>query len=553
MTKGVSIGRAATCFFSALLIAFSAGAAAAAETSDPQRVEERLPDQPKSDTPTAPVRVDGENLAAIPEFTLKWVAFEGVTAIGKAKAETCAAPLIGQKVGAADLIGLTECVTKLYRDEGYFLSRAIVPPQEVQGGALKLHVIEGYIASVEPSGLSQTDADAQFASTYAEHPARIKTFERSMLLLSDRYGYRVTSSRLASDPNDPARFTFKLAVEMVPVTWRVFGDNRGDARQGPEQGLLSVAWNSPFGASDRIMGQLFSAPADAGELIFADLSYGRSWFDGMFSTEFGVSASRSSAGGPLPEFTSESDRIYGRMTIPVLRARRNSLWAKLQLDARNAEVTDLEEPRTSEKTRVLRGSFAYTLVDGKTRADITLEASQGLDALGASQNGEAHLSRSDSRPQFTKVRLDAALSQRLFDALDLVATGTGQWADGALPSSEEFGAGGARVGRAYDYSEIVGDRALAGALELRWTWTKLTDWLTKVQIYGFADAARVWNAGGRPSDIADASLTSAGGGVRVSVAPGLNATVEVAKPLTRDVGSQGDRTPRVFVSLAAGW
>jgi hemolysin activation/secretion protein len=288
------------------------------------------------------------------------------------------------------------------------------------------------------------------------------------------------------------------------------------------------------------------------ELLFAELGYGRNWFDGLFWTEFGASISRSSGSGSFPDFTSESERYYGRILVPVVRTREHSLWAKLQFDARDVEVLDITAAEAREHTRVLRGSLSYTLIKGATRADINLEASRGIDALGASNNGDANLSRPDARPQFTKLRLDASLTRRLFAKLDLAAMGAGQWADGSLTAAEEFGVGGARYGRAYDYSEIVGDRAIAGALELRWTWKKLNDWLTSVQLYAFADAARIWNEGA-PSGSADESLTSAGGGVRVGIAPGVNATVEVAKPLSRDVASQGDRTPRVFVSVAAGW
>jgi hemolysin activation/secretion protein len=201
-----------------------------------------------------------------------------------------------------------------------------------------------------------------------------------------------------------------------------------------------------------------------------------------------------------------------------------------------------------EQTRALRGSFSYTLVAGATRADVSLEASRGLDVLNASENGDANLSSADARPQFTRARLDATITHNLFRRLDVVASGAGQWADGGLVSSEKFGVGGARFGRAYDYSEITGDHGLAGSIELRWTWRKLNDWLSSAQIYAFADAAQIWSNG----DVTE-SMASLGGGFRLGVAPGLSASVEIAKPLTRDVLSQGDRSPRVFVSLSAGW
>lgn len=541
--------RVAGCIAGALLLC-TVGMTHAAEATDPQRIEERLPtEQAKPDVAAPPpVKGDDEDLAAIQPFALKAVAFEGMTAIKRREAERCAADMIGEEVGAADLAGVTSCVTALYRERDFFLSRAIVPKQEVRDGLLTVRVIEGYIAAVQPEGLDQVDADAQFAPAFAERPARLGTFERSLLLLADRYGRRITSTKLAADDKDPARYTLKLAVKLAPVTWRVFGDNRGDAYQGPEQGLAAVSFNSPFGASDRIIAQLFTAPTDRSELFFADIGYGRGWFGGDLWTEIGASTSRSSSDGFFPAFVSESERRYARLIVPVLRSREQSLWVKFQADARDTAVLSATAVSSNESTRVLRGSLSYALVAGATRADIALETAHGLDAFDASQNGDSNLSRADARPQFTKARLDATVTHRLFGQLDVVATGAAQWSDGALVASEELGAGGARFGRAYDYSEIVGDQGIAGALELRWTWKKLNDWLTSVQVYAFADAARIWN-----DDSPSESLTSAGGGVRIGVSPGLTATVEVAKPLSRDVLSQGDREPRVFVSLAAGW
>lgn len=543
-------GLIAKCVAAALAMCIAAPALLAADAADPERVEERLPtEQPKPDVAApGPVRVDEEDLSSIPQFDLSAVAIEGMTVIDRKDADVCTRDLTGKQVGAASLVGLTSCLTKLYRDRDYFLSRAVIPAQEVRDGVLTVRVFEGYIAAIQPDGLDQSDADAQFAQSLTERPTTLATFERNLLLLADRYGRRVIGTRLAADKADPARFTLKLEVTLTPVTWRVFGDNRGDAYQGPEQGLLSVALNAPFGANDRIIAQLFTAPADKEALFFADMGYGRAWNGGAFWTEVGASTSRSSSGDAFPLFVSESNRVYGRLIVPVLRSREHSLWAKLQADARETETLDIAAPDVRETTRILRGSFAYALVAGSTRAEMTLEASHGFDAFDASKNGDANLSRPDGRPQFTKAKLDASIMYNLFAKLDLAATGSAQWSDGALVSSEEFGAGGARFGRAYDYSEIVGDDGLAGAIELRWSWRALNEWLTSLQVFAFADAARVWNEG-----TASESLTSAGAGFRIGVAPGISAAFEVAKPLSHDVVSQGDRDARVFVSLSAGW
>ena len=101
---------------------------------------------------------------------------------------------------------------------------------------------------------------------------------------------------------------------------------------------------------------------------------------------------------------------------------------------------------------------------------VDVEVSQGLNVLGASDDGDDNLSRVGGRSDFFKV---AATAQRVQDLgflkhdLGLLLSVGGQKSANALLSVEEFGLGGTDFGRAYDPSELTGDEALAGRIELR--------------------------------------------------------------------------------------
>lgn len=532
-----------------------------ADTIDAQRVEERLPEdkRPVEQAPDAsklaPLKVDQDDLASIPEFVLRSARVEGVTAIEKKDADKCAAALIDKSVGAADLIQLTDCITALYRERGFFLSRAIVPKQEVEGGALSIKVVEGYIAAVVPDGMGERDAISQFSTTLAERPLRLATFERDLLLLADRNGFRVTSSQLLADPQDLARYTFKVKVSMVPVSWRIFGDNRGNGSNGSDQVFGSVAWNSLATAGDKLATSLFTSPSETEDLFYADAGYSLPWFDGAFWTEAGASISRTRDLAPLAIDTtqSESDRFFLRATSALVRTRAESIWATLSFDGRESSQFTPADVLSDERLRVLRGSLSYTMVAGATRSNVAIEVSRGLDVFGASVNGETTMTRPDGRPQFTKVRLDAAISHSISERWSLSALFAGQYADGALVSVEEFGAGGSRYGRAYDFSEITGDDGIAGSVELRYTLTGIAEWLKSLQFYAFADGAMTWNRASDPAALSEADLSSAGLGMRLSPAAGVTMSFELAQPLSRDVADKGDRGLRPFVTLQLGW
>jgi hemolysin activation/secretion protein len=529
-----------------------------ASADDAQRIEERLPTEAKpAEDATAPAQTTEleANYATFAPFVFRSMAIHGMTAVPVSEAQECARALVGQTVGPIELTTLAQCITRLYRDRDLFLSRAVVPPQEVVDGVLRIQAIEGYIVGIVPKGIDQAEVDAQFVRSLVERPANLATFDRALLLLADRYGHRIKTSQLAADPNDPARYTLNIAVEVVPVAWRVYGDNRGTDAHGPAQAFAWIAWNSLLGAPDRLSASVFVTPADTHELLYAEAVYARSWSSGLIWTELGASVTRSSDGTvPQPlAGNNDVDRVFARITVPIWRARAHSLWAGLMFDARDTSALELPATYTDESTRVLRGSLSYTLVEGATRADLHVEVSHGFDALGASTNGDPGLSRADARPEFSKVRLDATLQHKFWDRWEVAVMAAGQIADGALVSSEEFGGGGARFGRAYDYSEIIGDHGAAAAAELRWNWKPPIAFLTNLQLYAFADAVSVWNAGYTPSSWADADLSSAGLGMRLTARPGILATVEAAKPLTRDVAAERDRSTRVFFSLSLGW
>ena len=99
------------------------------------------------------------------------------------------ADLVGRRVPVADVYDLARRITAKYGNDGYVLSRAIVPPQQLNpnGSIIKIEVIEGYIDRVEwPATLSQyRDFFSYYGAAITSHrPINIRTLERYLLLVS---------------------------------------------------------------------------------------------------------------------------------------------------------------------------------------------------------------------------------------------------------------------------------------------------------------------------------------------------------------------------------
>jgi hemolysin activation/secretion protein len=128
----------------------------------------------------------------------------------------------------------------------------------------------------------------------------------------------------------------------------------------------------------------------------------------------------------------------------------------------------------------------------------------------------------------------------------------GQYSATGLLSTEECGIGGSQFGRAYDFSEIVGDSCMAASLELRYAINTHGTPFQYAQLYTVYDGGSTAND--HPLSATDdktKSLSSIGLGVRVGLRKFVTGSVEYAKPLTRDVANEGNRDARVFASISA--
>lgn len=184
--------------------------------------------------------------------------------------------------------------------------------------------------------------------------------------------------------------------------------------------------------------------------------------------------------------------------------------------------------------------------------DATL--SQGLPFLGASRPHQRNISNAEAKPDFTKFNLTLSRLQNVVDDWDVYVAATGQISSGPLYSSEQFGYGGQAFGRAYDDSEIMGDRGIAASWELRFM--GVGPWHGAQPVpYQFYDTGAVWSGGNNPT-MAYAAGSSAGAGVRILSECGLSGNLGFAFPLTRESANPlygNGKNPRYFMQVTFGF
>ena len=519
---------------------------------DPGQIEKRFDTQPKIRERPGPQIEKPEAPAAAPKsistFTLSDVEIEGATVYGAAEFSPLYSNLIGKDVRLSDFVPIAKMIGERYQQDGYVLTRAIVPDLTPENGIVKIRVIEGYIEQVAVEGQVKGDTDLLVAygdKITADRPTRIENLERYVLLISDLPG--VTIHPLL-EPVDAAKGQYKLilAMEHRSIAGFLQADNRGSNFIGPYELWAGVGFNSIFGLYESSRLRFITTP-NAHDLVFFDAAHSEPIdSEGTVVTATGSYAA-TSPGHTLEQFDIHSWSAQGgvQVTHPFIRSRHLDIYGEARFTYLNS-ASNSQGIRTSEdRLRVLRGGTIVSFDDGADGRDwVSGELSQGLDILGASKPDALNVSRPGADTNFTKFTVDFSRYQRFEEAWGFLLLATGQIATGRLLAPEEIGLGGERFGRAYDAAEITGQDGVAGRVELQRDFWPQNLPLTQIQLYTFYDIGTVRNTQLQ-------SLSSIGGGVRVQLKYGIFAYLEVAKPLTRPVlgeGSEG-KQPRLFFTV----
>lgn len=535
-------------------------AQSAGSTSAPAQIEQRIDPQRQRQIQPERLRPDVgiEAPPAVPpteqafSFVLSAVVIQGATVFKPSDFAPFYGKLLATRVGQGEVKAIAEAITKAYQDAGYIFSQADVPPQDVVGGVLTIQVTEGFVARIDIEGPFRNDAvvSGYLAPVLADRPVRLATIERALLLANDLPGVTLVNSAVA-DGDGPGAKILKLRFEEQAYSGDLYLDNRGTPSSGRLQAWASGAAHGMALTGSRLQAGLFTIPDAPRELLYGMARWSQPLGSAGTTGEVTLSGSRVDAGDSLAASDTESSsrRVQLVLRHPVLRTRQKSLWLVGELDYYDLSEDRFGADNYEDRNRTLRLGLEFYRPEVMS-GDVYAKAmyARGLDVLGASNPGNGLLSRSDGKAEFDMVTLEVRRLQKLWGGLGLYAQAKGQWANQPLLTGSEFSLGGSQYGRAYDYGELVGDRGAAGLVELRYTGKDPASWIGSYDLYMFFDAGVAWNDGGSRQ-----SLTSMGGGLRATLTNQAYADLQVAKPLNRDVATEGDGDVRLLFAVGAGF
>lgn len=536
---------------------------------EPGRVTKNyLPSENQPSRPLQQITAPQEKAASLgPEaekikFTLTKIILEGSHVYSDTQLLPIYKNKLNTSISITELQNVVQDITNFYRNNGYILSRAIIPPQHVEGGVIHVRIIEGYIDKVQIIGKAR--GAQRILLAYGEkiasvRPTQISIMEKYLRLANEIPGVQVKAV-LEPSKTEVGASSLNLAVQEQMANASLSYDNYGTLYIGPLQLTATTSINSIFRSGDSTRLTYLSA-THGKALHYLDLAYQTPLGSNGLQGTVGGNQSLTAPGLTLRPLQTQgiANTYYGSLQYPLIRSRSQDLTLDGGFTYLDSTTTLFNKNVLlyNDHIRPIQFGGTYNFADrfnGSNSA--VLHIKQGLKILGASSDPTSlTTSRFGADGIFTKINGQIAHIQPFFSRFSLYTLAQAQYSFNPLLSSEQFGFGGSQVGRGYDPAEILGDRGAAGTIELRVDTYPQWFILQSMQFYTYYDAGIIWNIKNVANTKQKQSATSTGMGVRFALSKLLSGNLMYTQVLTKSINSETiigqGRTPKIYFSLVA--
>ncbi len=187
-------------------------------------------------------------------MTLKNITVQGNTVLPSDVLSEIYAPFLGQEILVEDLFKISGQITQCYQEQGYILSRAYIPVQEIEDGNVVIKVVEGYVSRVwfEWKEMDPDDRIKFYGYRIKKvKPLTKEYLERNLFLIQDLPGISMSAILKPSEDFLHASELI-IRVSYKPIEISIDFNNGGTASVGRKRGLKTMTLNSILGLHDQL-------------------------------------------------------------------------------------------------------------------------------------------------------------------------------------------------------------------------------------------------------------------------------------------------------------
>lgn len=491
--------------------------------------QQRLPgvvDRPAIEAPgevTQPAKIEPkqgpelEKIEAPAEVvaTLKSVKFSGTPILDEKVLQQIAAPYLNRQLTRADIARLKYDLTKRYFDEGYVLVKVTTPPQDLAAGVLEVVVYPGRVGDLQinSTALNPKVADAMASRIVKGEPFNEKNVETAVKDIDDLGNIK---SRLNLRPGKEFGTTdLLLTVEPAAKDVQQFTlDNYGSKLTGRNVAALDLNKSNLFGMGETIGLNLRKSDDDL-ETVMVDYKTPIAWRN--FKLELNYLNSRNSIGDRLAALNAKgkSERFGAAISSKVINELERQVGWRAGIEARRHEsfLANVPESKDDISQAYLEGSYLKRTPNYVVYGN--LRGTKGVGLFGASNEGDALLSRAQGDPRAWRLQPTVYTNFRMNDNDYLQVIVLGQFASRTLLASDLFALGGYGSVRGFQPAQETGEGGYQYSAEYSHQFAAVNGWTIKAG--PFLDGGEVNNR--VPGSAVDRRLTSVGLGIEGKAAP----------------------------------
>jgi len=512
------------------------------ELTDPEGEESVLP---PSETETEPISPD----VSSSEVEVTAIEVTGSTIYTPEDWQEFTQPLEGRTVTVAELRAAADAITRLYQDEGYLTSRAILPQQEVVDGVVQIQVIEGSLEEIQIEGNRRVKSDyiSSRAALGVDTPLNVFKLEDQLRLLRQNPLFDTLSATLQPG-TDLGQSVLAIEVdEANPFYGFASFDNYSPPSLGSERFGIGAGYRNLTGYGDNLFASYYVSTTGGSDLIDAFYQIPVNPMEGTIQLRTQFNWTEITEDPFDDDLGIEGDSQFYELSFrqPLIRTPTEEFALSLAFSFEDGQTFTFDDIPTPfgfgpdedgvSRTSVFRFGQDYIRRDAKGAWILRSLFNVGTTLFDATSNPEPI---PDSA--FFSWNGQVQRVQRLSDNHTLVAQASVQLTPDPLLPSEQFVIGGFYSVRGYRESARNGDNGLRLSVEDRITLSRNDRGESILLLIPFADIGYVWNQGDNPNDLPDQKfLASIGTGILYEPVRNLNLRLDYGLPLV-DLDDRGD-------------
>jgi hemolysin activation/secretion protein len=485
-------------------------------------------------------------------FVLRSVRVTGSSVYSQESLRIFYQPYLNKKIAYPELEKIASDITLKYLRDGYLLSHARIPTQNLKSGHITIEILEAYVADVSVQG--KTYFLENFLNNYSEkikqsRPLHQKTLQHYILLLNRLPGVDATMQVNPISEDSGAQNLIFIVKQRRFSPYAILNNNQS-RYLGSQNLFVTANMYSLLQGGDATAITAATAPFEPRVLQYYYLYhvipigvYGNHLdiLADYVQTKPNIIGVPANTTTFLTTMAGKSGDLIGYYYHPFILQTDQKLESRLALGYYKSKTTGFNDPINGpEDVKIqlpsLRAKAIYERNRPKYADRMEAEISQGIHIAGAQVGPPAS---NNPSIDYTKLYYYVTHVQQLPKAFSVLIDSMGQYAFNPLFPVEKIPYGGGQpFGRAYDPSEIIGDSGIMAGIELRYDTYPQS--FSTIQYFTRYDIGKVWNKAVAPafnlnSVYSDASLSA---GLRLLLTKDLKLELSMARPLTMPVQAQ---------------